>query len=88
VTDIADELAYHDQMHLIHDFEALTAGTSTETLCLLERFFREPIEPIQVAMGASIRKLAEHCRYGPKDLRLSGSVMLRLVRWRSDRVGH
>ena len=51
-TDVAHEFGYHDQMHLIHDFEEFTSGTPTETLRQLEAFFRDQISLIQIGMGA------------------------------------
>jgi AraC-like DNA-binding protein len=51
-TDVAHELGYHDQMHLIHDFKAFTSGTPTENLRLLEAFFRKQIALIQIGRGA------------------------------------
>jgi transcriptional regulator GlxA family with amidase domain len=41
-TDVAHEFGYHDQMYLIHDFSEFTTGTPTETLGVLELFFRFP----------------------------------------------
>ena len=56
-TDVACEFGYHDQMHLIHDFAEFTSGTPTQTLRLLEAFFREQIAMIQVVTGASDPRL-------------------------------
>ena len=56
-TDVAHEFGYHDQMHLIHDFEEFTSGTPTQTLSLLESFFREQIEQIQIGMRARDSRL-------------------------------
>ncbi|HWG21301.1 MAG TPA: helix-turn-helix domain-containing protein [Terracidiphilus sp.] len=56
-TDVAHEFGYHDQMHLIHDFEEFTAGTPTENLRVLEAFFREQIELIRIGMGAKDPRL-------------------------------
>jgi len=50
-TDVAHEFDYHDQMHLIHDFEEFTGETPTETLRMLETFFREQLEAIRMGMG-------------------------------------
>jgi len=38
-------------MHLIHDFEEFTGETPTETLRMLETFFREQLEAIRMGMG-------------------------------------
>jgi AraC-like DNA-binding protein len=51
-TDVAHEFGYHDQMHMIHDFEEFTGETPTETLHLVEMFFRQQIEAIRIGMGA------------------------------------
>lgn len=56
-TDVAHELGYHDQMHLIHDFEEFTADTPTKTLHVLETFFREQIRLIQIQMGVKDPRL-------------------------------
>jgi AraC-like DNA-binding protein len=50
-TDVAHEFGYHDQMHMIHDFEEFTGETPTQTLRLMELFFRHQIEAIQIGMG-------------------------------------
>jgi transcriptional regulator GlxA family with amidase domain len=50
-TDVAHEFGYHDQMHMIHDFEEFTGETPTETLRLLEMFFRQQIEAIRIGTG-------------------------------------
>ncbi len=50
-TDVAHEFGYHDQMRMIHDFEGFTGETPTQTLGLVELFFRRQIEAIQVGMG-------------------------------------
>jgi AraC-like DNA-binding protein len=52
-TDVARELGYHDQMHMIHDFEEFTGETPTQTLRLVEIFFRQQIEAIRMGMGAN-----------------------------------
>jgi AraC-like DNA-binding protein len=51
-TDVAQEFGYHDHMHMIHDFEEFTGETPTETLRLVEMFFRQQIEAIRIGMGA------------------------------------
>jgi AraC-like DNA-binding protein len=50
-TDVAHEFGYHDQMHMIHDFEEFTGATPTETLRLVEMFFRQQLEAIRIGMG-------------------------------------
>lgn len=52
-TDVAHEFGYHDQMHMVHDFEEFTGKTPTETLRLVEMFFRQQIEAIRFAMGTN-----------------------------------
>jgi AraC-like DNA-binding protein len=56
-TDIAHEFGYHDQMHMIHDFEEFTGETPTETLRLVEMFFRQQIEAIRIGMGTKDPKV-------------------------------
>lgn len=56
-TDVAHEFGYHDQMHLIHDFAEFTSGTPTETLRLLEGFFRDQIALLQIGTGAKDPRL-------------------------------
>src|ERR1700759_1089489 len=51
-TDVAHEFGYHDQMHMIHDFEEFTGETPTVTLRLVEVLFRQQIEAIRIGMGA------------------------------------
>ncbi len=50
-TDVAHEFGYHDQMHMIHDFEEFTGDTPTETLRLVEMFFRQQIEAVRIGTG-------------------------------------
>lgn len=50
-TDIAHEFGYHDQMHMVHDFQEFTGATPTETLRLLEMFFRQQLEAIRIEAG-------------------------------------
>lgn len=45
--DVAHEFGYFDQMHMIHDFEAFTGQTPTQTLNHLEILFREQIHAIR-----------------------------------------
>lgn len=56
-TDVAHEFGYHDQMHMIHDFEEFTGETPTETLRLVEMFFRQQIEAIRIGMGTKDPRL-------------------------------
>jgi AraC-like DNA-binding protein len=46
-TEIANELGYFDQMHMIHDFKVFTGGTPTRMLAEMESLFRERIRAIQ-----------------------------------------
>ena len=46
-TDVAHESGYHDQMHMIHDFEEFTGNTPTQTLGVLESFFRQQLNAIR-----------------------------------------
>jgi AraC-like DNA-binding protein len=45
-TEIANELGYFDQMHMIHDFSVFTGGTPTRMLAEIEVLFRERIQAI------------------------------------------
>jgi AraC-like DNA-binding protein len=56
-TRVAQELGYHDQMHLVHDFAQFSTGTPTETLRVLEGFFREQLALMQEGVGASDARL-------------------------------
>jgi AraC-like DNA-binding protein len=56
-TEVAHELGYHDQMHLIHDFEEFSAGTPTEMLRVLETLWREQLRLIQIQMGVNDRRM-------------------------------
>lgn len=46
-TDVAHEFGYHDQMHMVHDFEEFTGGTPTSVLRQFEILFREQIDARQ-----------------------------------------
>jgi transcriptional regulator GlxA family with amidase domain len=46
-TEIALNLGYYDQMHMIHDFERLAGGSPKEMLTHLEAVFVEPIRQIR-----------------------------------------
>jgi AraC-like DNA-binding protein len=50
-TDVAQDFGYHDQMHMIHDFQEFTGTTPTETLHLLETFFRQQLDAIRRSRG-------------------------------------
>jgi transcriptional regulator GlxA family with amidase domain len=52
-TEVAHEFGYHDQMHMIHDFEQFTGDTPTETLRVVEMFFRHEIEASRRGTGRS-----------------------------------
>jgi len=51
-TDVAHELGYHDQMHMVHDFREFTGESPTETLCQLELVFRAQIEAVRSGRAA------------------------------------
>jgi AraC-like DNA-binding protein len=46
-TEIANELGYFDQMHMIHDFKVFAGGTPTRMLAEMESLFRDRIMAIQ-----------------------------------------
>jgi AraC-like DNA-binding protein len=47
-TDVAHESGYHDQMHMVHDFEEFTGGTPTRVLKQFEILFREQIDAMRL----------------------------------------
>jgi AraC-like DNA-binding protein len=51
-TDVAHELGYYDQMHMVHDFREFTGESPTETLCQLEVLFRAQIDAVRVGRAA------------------------------------
>lgn len=53
-TEVAHDIGYYDQMHMVHDFESFTGGTPAAMLREVESLFREQIEAIR-----SGRRLAE-----------------------------
>ena len=46
-TDVAHELGYYDQMHMVHDFREFTGRSPTETLNQLELLFRAQIDAVR-----------------------------------------
>lgn len=46
-TDVAHELGYYDQMHMVHDFREFTGESPTETLRQLELLFRVQIDAVR-----------------------------------------
>lgn len=51
-TDVAHELGYYDQMHMVHDFREFTGESPTETLCQMELLFRAQIDAIRAGRAA------------------------------------
>lgn len=51
-TDVAHELGYFDQMHMVHDFKEFTGETPTETLRQLELLFRAQIAAVRAGRAA------------------------------------
>jgi len=47
-TDVAHEFGYHDQMHMVHDFEEFTGGTPTSVLRQFEILFRQQINAMRL----------------------------------------
>jgi AraC-like DNA-binding protein len=47
---VAHELGYFDQMHMIHDFAEFTGGTPTQMLMEVEGLFRERINAIRAGL--------------------------------------
>ena len=57
-TDVAHELGYYDQMHMVHDFKEFTGESPTETLHRLELLFRAQIEAVGAgrAVAQTVRR--------------------------------
>ena len=51
-TDVAHELGYYDQMHMVHDFREFTGESPTETLRRLELLFRAQIDAVRTQPAA------------------------------------
>jgi AraC-like DNA-binding protein len=51
-TDIAHELGYYDQMHMVHDFREFAGESPTETMCQLELLFRAQIDAVRASRAA------------------------------------
>ena len=51
-TDVAHELGYYDQMHMVHEFRAFTGESPTETLCQMELLFRAQIDAVRAGQAA------------------------------------
>jgi AraC-like DNA-binding protein len=51
-TDVAHELGYYDQMHMVHDFKEFTGESPTETLHQLELLFRAQIDAVRAGRAA------------------------------------
>jgi AraC-like DNA-binding protein len=47
-TEVAHELGYHDQMHLVHDFEQFSGETPTNVLTELEKTHQAFIDAIRL----------------------------------------
>ena len=51
-TDVAHELGYYDQMHMVHEFREFTGESPTETLCQMELLFRAQIDAVRAGRAA------------------------------------
>ena len=51
-TDVAHELGYFDQMHMVHDFREFTGESPTETLRQLELTFRAQVDAVRAGRAA------------------------------------
>ena len=51
-TDVAQELGYYDQMHMVHEFREFTGESPTETLGQLEMLCRAQIDAVRVGQAA------------------------------------
>jgi transcriptional regulator GlxA family with amidase domain len=45
--EVAHELGYHDQMHMIHDFRRLAGETPTDVFSMTERVFGPHAQPLR-----------------------------------------
>jgi AraC-like DNA-binding protein len=57
-TDVAYELGYYDQMHMVHDFKEFTGESPTETLRQLELLYRAQIDAIRAGRAAEHSNMA------------------------------
>jgi AraC-like DNA-binding protein len=51
-TEVAHELGYFDQMHMVHDFKEFTGESPTQTLQHLEVLFRAQIDAVRASRAA------------------------------------
>lgn len=51
-TDVAHELGYFDQMHMVHDFKEFTGESPTESLRQLELLYRAQIDAVRAGRAA------------------------------------
>jgi len=51
-TDVAHELGYYDQMHMVHEFREFTGESPTATLCQLELLCRAQIDAVRAGRAA------------------------------------
>jgi AraC-like DNA-binding protein len=51
-TDVAHELGYYDQMHMVHDFREFTGESPTETMHQVELLYRAQIDAVRAARAA------------------------------------
>jgi AraC-like DNA-binding protein len=51
-TDVAHELGYYDQMHMVHDFREFTGESPTQTLSQLEFLFRAQVDAVRAGRAA------------------------------------
>jgi AraC-like DNA-binding protein len=57
-TDVAYELGYYDQMHMVHDFKEFTGESPTETFRQLELLYRAQIDAIRAGRAAEHPNMA------------------------------
>ena len=51
-TDVAHELGYYDQMHMVHEFREFTGESPTEILCQMELLYRAQIDAVRAGQAA------------------------------------
>ena len=51
-TDVAHELGYYDQMHMVHEFREFAGESPTEVLCQMELLYRAQIDAVRAGRAA------------------------------------
>jgi len=59
-TDVAHELGYYDQMHMVHEFREFTGESPTEILCQMELLYRAQIDAVRAGQAAEHPNMVRH----------------------------